>query len=110
MAATVRDAFDSAGKKRLEHVRQRLAESIKETEAALIIATSDVGEVLPGEVERFIVSPPELDRLIRWVREQAEAAQREVEAMRRGAAQQGAEGSQEPEGSAGSGLWTPGQQ
>ena len=109
VAGTARDAFETAGEKRLEHVGQRLAESIMESEAALIIASSDVGEVLPAEVERFIVSPPELDRLIRWVREQTETAQREVEAMRRDAAQQGAEGPQDPGSSAGSGLWTPGQ-
>ena len=110
VATTVRDTFDSVGTQRLDHVKHRLEESIKETEAALIIASSDVGDVLPAGVERFIVSPPELDLLIRWVREQSEAAQREAEAAQRAAAQQAAEGSQDPGASSGgSGLWTPGQ-
>ncbi len=109
VADTVRNAFESAGQKRLEHARQRLEESIKETEAALIIASSDVGDILPAEVERFIVSPPELDRLIRWVRDQAEKAQREAEARLR-AAQHGTPVPEDPGSSTSSGLWTPGQQ
>ena len=109
VATTVRNAFDEAAKDRLEHVKQRLEESIGETEAALIIASSDVSEVLPAEIERFIVSPPELDRLIRWVRDQAEKAQREVEARMRAAAQEGTPGSQDPGSTTSSGLWTPGQ-
>ncbi len=109
VADTVRNAFETAGAKRLEHAKQRLEESIEETEAALIIASSDVGDVLPAEVERFIVSPPELDRLIRWVRDQAEKAQREAEARLR-AAQQGTPAPEDPGSSTSSGLWTPGQQ
>ena len=110
VADTVRNAFESAGQKRHEHTKQRLEESIQETEAALIIASSDVGDVLPAEMERFIVSPPELDRLIRWVRDQAEKAQREAEARMRAAAQQGPAGQQDPGSTTSSGLWTPGEQ
>ena len=110
VAETVRNAFDEAARNRQEHIKRRLEESIGESEAALIIASSDVGEVLPVEIERFIVSPPELDRLIRWVRDQAEKAQREVEARMRAAAQEGAVGSQDAGSTTSSGLWTPGQQ
>ena len=109
VAETVRNAFEAAGQKRIEHAKQRLEGSIEEAEAALIIASSDVGDVLPAEIERFIVSPPELDRLIRWVREQAEKAQREAEARLR-AAQQGTPVPEDPGSTTGSGLWTPGQQ
>ncbi len=81
-----------------EHLRKRLNDVIQDDESALVLAVS--GQVpLPDRVEQFIVSPPELDQLERWLRTKMEEARREMMArMEREAAGQQ---------SSSSGLWTP---
>lgn len=95
-----------AASQRDEHLMKRLNDGIGDDESALVLAVS--GQLpIPDRVERFIVSPPELDQLERWLRAKMEEARREmIERAQREAQQQSAgpdAGSQPASG----GLWTP---
>ena len=89
-----------------DHLQARLNDAIGDDESAVVFAVS--GQLpIPGRIERFIVSPPELDQLERWLRAKMEEARREMmEQAQRQAGQQPsqADGSNQPSSG---GLWTP---
>ena len=86
-----------------DHLRKRLNDAIGDDETSVVLAVS-AQLPIPDRIERFIVSPPELDQLERWLREKMEEARREM--MER-AQQQASGGTAEGQSSSG-GLWTPG--
>ena len=50
-----------------DHLQARLNDAIGDDESAVVFAVS--GQLpIPDRIERFIVSPPELDQLERWLR------------------------------------------
>ena len=89
-----------------DHLQKRLNDAIGDDESAVVFAVS--GQLpIPDRIERFIVSPPELDQLERWLRAKMEEARREM--MEQAQQQAGQQSSQAPgsgESSSG-GLWTP---
>ena len=86
-----------------DHLRKRLNDAIGDDETSVVLAVS-AQLPIPDRIERFIVSPPELDQLERWLREKMEEARREM--MER-AQQQASADTAEGQSSSG-GLWTPG--
>lgn len=86
-----------------DHLRKRLNDAIGDEETSVVLAVS-AQLPIPDRIERFIVSPPELDQLERWLREKMEEARREM--MER--AQQQASGDPAAGQSSSGGLWTPG--
>ncbi len=86
-----------------DHLRKRLNDAIGDDETSAVLAVS-AQLPIPDRIERFIVSPPELDQLERWLREKMEEARREM--MER--AQQQASGDTAEGQSSSGGLWTPG--
>ena len=64
VADTIQAHYTEAADKRITHLQNRLAEGILESEAALLLG-GDPNINLPEGVERFVVSPPELDELER---------------------------------------------
>lgn len=110
VSAKVRDIVQSrqveAAGARDEHLKKRLNDAIGDDETAVVLALS--GQLpIPDRIERFIVSPPELDQLERWLRAKMEAARREMmeQAQREAAAPSSADPS--PGQTPSSGLWTP---
>ena len=85
-----------------EHLRKRLNDAIGDDENAVVLAVS-AQLPIPDRIERFIVSPPELDQLERWLRAKMEEARRE---MMEQAQRQASEEAQSGQSSSG-GLWTP---
>ena len=86
-----------------EHLQKRLNDAIGDDESAVVFGVS--GQLpVPDRVERFIVSPPELDQLERWLREKMEEARREM--MEQAQRQTSAEADGSSQSSSG-GLWTP---
>ncbi len=85
-----------------EHLKKRLNDAIGDDETALVLTVSDQIPI-PDRIERFIVSPPELDQLERWLQAKIQEAQREM--MQR-AQQSTGQASSSTQGSSG-GLWTP---
>ena len=113
VASAVSASYQDAAMRRQRHLEKRLAEGIEESEAVLYLSGSaDI--TFPDDVERFVVAPPELDQLERWVRETNETIRREAEQ----AAARGEQPGKEPPPAAqakdgrgtttSSGLWTPG--
>jgi hypothetical protein len=88
---------------------QRLSEGILESEAAVLL-TGDQNIELPDGVERFIVSPPELDELSRWVEQANQAIQQQMaeEQARADAGEPPTAPGPADQGNGGSELWTPG--
>ena len=101
--------YTEAAEKRQTHLESRLAEGIGEAEAALLLTGAN-NTVIPDSVERFIISPPQLDELERWVQAANEAIRRDMEAEARGEQPRAADPVGDAQGGASSsGLWTPGQ-
>jgi hypothetical protein len=114
VATAVTASYQDAVQRRQRYLDQRLVEGLKEGEAALLLSGA-TNPKLPEDVERFIVAPPELDELERWIRAVNEAIRRQSQ----GAAARGQHaghghaepppGPRESQGpNAGSKLWTPG--
>ncbi len=138
VAQTVSDAFKKATEERLKSLQTKLNDGLKLMEAGLLLATRFDSVMPPPDVERFMVSPPELDELDRWVKQANEAimkAMEEEEAQVMGeqgavdphaghshgplpgagparppAARQGPPPPQTQQQQRPGGLWTPGQQ
>ncbi len=89
-----------------DHLQARLNDAIGDDESAVVFAVS--GQLpIPDRIERFIVSPPELDQLERWLRAKMEEARREMmEEAQRTAGQQPSQAGGSNQPSSG-GLWTP---
>ena len=90
-----------------EYLQKRLNDAIGDDESAVVFAVS--GQLpIPDRIERFIVSPPELDQLERWLRAKMEEARREMmeQAQRQTGQQPGTEAGGSSQSSSG-GLWTP---
>ena len=109
VADTIQAHYTEAADKRIAHLEKRLSEGILESEAAVLL-TGDQNIALPDGVERFIVSPPELDELSRWVEEANKAIQQQMaeEQARAAAGQPPTPPGPVDQSDGGSGLWTPG--
>ncbi len=68
VAASVQASFRAASEERQKHLQSRINDSLKQMEAALLFTSSNDSVRIPADVERFVVAPPELDELERWVR------------------------------------------
>ena len=110
VSAKVRETVQSgqveAAGARDEYLQKRLNDAIGDDDAAVVFAVSEQLPI-PDRIERFIVSPPELDQLERWLRAKMEEARREMmeraEMQSRQAPDAGTSGGQPSSG----GLWTP---
>ena len=120
VAEDIQAKYTEAAEQRTEHLQKRLEEGILESEAALILG-GDPTTKIPDGIERFLISPPELDALERWVQQANEAIRQQMaeegaRAQETAAAQPGHEGHDHAKqpgtgdngGGTGSGLWTPG--
>ena len=109
VADTIQAHYTEAADKRMAHMAQRLSEGILESEAAVLL-TGDQNIALPDGVERFIVSPPELDELSRWVEQANQAIQQQMaeEQARAAAGEAPTASGPTDQDNGGSGLWTPG--
>lgn len=105
VANAISSSYQDAAMRRQRELDKRLEEGIQPGESVLVLSgTTDIQ--LPDGVEKFIVSPPELDALERWIRQVNDAARRAAERGQAG----GPDAPPPPEESGGSssGLWTPG--
>jgi hypothetical protein len=114
VASAVSASYQDAAARRQRHLETRLQEGIEDGEALLLLSgSSDVQ--FPPDIERFVVAPPELDQLERWVRATNEAIRKEAEQAAARGEQPGQRPPAQSSGQAdqggttsGSGLWTPG--
>jgi hypothetical protein len=69
VANLVSQFFGEALRKRYEYMAKRINETLKENEAALLIIREGHMVQFPSDIEVFIVAPPALDEIHRWLRD-----------------------------------------
>ena len=69
VANIVSQFFSEALRKRYEHIAKRINETLKENEVALLIIREEHMVQFPSDIEVFIVAPPVLDEIHRWLRD-----------------------------------------
>lgn len=69
IADLLTNKYKDISEKRHQHLIRTLDETVEEGEALLLIG-SDLQSVIPDDMEKFFVSPPELDEVTRWIRDQ----------------------------------------
>jgi hypothetical protein len=110
VADTIQAHYQEVADKRTSHLTNRLSECILESEAAVLLG-GDPNIALPEGVEKFVISPPELDELERWVSQANEAIRQQMaDEQARAAAGEAPMPPQAPsdqDDAGGSGLWTP---
>lgn len=69
-AKTVSELYAQSSSKRYEHMARRIDETLQEDEAGLLFIGEEHRVQFPQDIEVFYVSPPALDEIHRWLREQ----------------------------------------
>ena len=80
VARTVSQFFAEASKRRYEHIARRIGESLSDDGVAMLIIREGHTVQFPPDVEVFMVAPPMLDDIRRWLRERQDKADLEVDA------------------------------
>jgi hypothetical protein len=66
----VYDAYTEVGKKRNEAMARKIDETLKDNEIGMVLMRESHQVQFPADVQVFYVSPPALDDIKRWLREQ----------------------------------------
>ncbi len=77
VARLVSQFFAEASKKRYEHIAERIKETLNDDDVAMLIIREGHLIQFPPDVEVFMVAPPALNEVHRWLRERQEKADRE---------------------------------
>jgi len=82
VASKVSEFYTETSKKRYEFMISRITETLKDNEAGLLFITEGHRLQFPKDIEVFSISPPGLDEIHRWLRDEAskEKETREEEA------------------------------
>ena len=111
VADEIQTKYTEASEKRSKHLLKQLEEGILESEAGLLLS-GDPSIAIPDGVEKFLISPPELDALQRWVQQTNEAIREQMaeeQARSRSDTSTGTPSEVEKtDGDSKSELWTPG--
>jgi hypothetical protein len=70
-ARTVSELYIEASKKRFEHIKNKIDETLKDDEIAILFIREGHSVQFPNNVEVFSVAPPALDDIHRWLRDRA---------------------------------------
>ena len=88
--------YKNISEQRYKQIINNLDQSVEDGEGMLLIG-SDIQNVIPDDMEKFFISPPELDDIHRWIRDNANNLSQ----------QQTTEEPTESEDKKDSKLWTP---
>jgi hypothetical protein len=78
VAKIVSQYFTEASKKRYEYVAQRIIDALKEGDVAMLVVREGHLVQFPPDIEVFIVAPPALNDIHRWLRERQEQVDTET--------------------------------
>ena len=111
VADEIQTKYTEASEKRSKHLLKQLNEGILESEAGLLLS-GDPSIAIPDGVEKFLISPPELDELQRWVQQTNEAIREQMAEeqarSRSGTSTRTPSEAEQTDGDSKSELWTPG--
>lgn len=71
VASQVTESYVQAVKKRYEHIKQAIEQTLKASEVGLLLIREGHQVQFPKDVEVFLVAPPALEDLRRWLRDRA---------------------------------------
>jgi len=71
VASKVSEFYTETSKKRYEFMVSRITETLKDNEAGLLFITEGHRLQFPRDIEVFSISPPGLDEIHRWLRDEA---------------------------------------
>lgn len=113
VADVIQEKYAGASQARYEGMSKALDEKLGGSETAMVIMSSARGVTMPEGAEQYNVMPPELDELMRWMRDagekaMAEAQRAEETAQADGPQAPGTSGRDDAPDDGGSVLWTPG--
>ena len=77
VADTITRAYREASTKRNEHISHRIDETLKDAEVALLFIREGHAVQFPVDVDVFIVAPPALDEIHRWLRDRQKESEKE---------------------------------
>jgi hypothetical protein len=66
----VYELYVEAGKKRNEEIKKKIDQTLKENEIGILMMRENHQVQFPADIQIFYVSPPALDEVKRWAREQ----------------------------------------
>jgi hypothetical protein len=78
VARLVSQLFADASKRRYEYISQRIGETLQDEDVAMLVIREGHTVQFPNDVEVFMVAPPALDDIRRWLRDRQEKADREA--------------------------------
>jgi hypothetical protein len=76
----VYEAYVETGKKRNEQIAKKIDETLKENEIGVLLMRENHEVQLPSDIQIFYISPPALDEIKRWLREQDRKSEKEAKA------------------------------
>lgn len=83
VASKVSEFYTETSKKRYEFMVSRITETLKDNEAGLLFITEGHRLQFPKDIEVFSISPPGLDEIHRWLRDEA-SKEKELKETERG--------------------------
>ena len=76
----VYEAYAETGRKRNEQIAKKIDETLKENEIGVLLMRENHQVQFPPDIQVFYVSPPALDEIKRWLREQDRKSEKEAKA------------------------------
>jgi len=73
VARTISTFFAEVSHRRYDYIANRINETLRENEAAILIIREGHMVQFPADIEVFIVAPPALDEIHRWLRDRSHA-------------------------------------
>ena len=77
VARMVSQFFTEASRKRYEHIAERVKQTLQEDGAGLLIIREGHQIQFPPDIEVFMVAPPALNEIHRWLRDRREQEEKE---------------------------------
>ncbi len=71
VASKVSEFYTETSRKRYEFIANRITETLKDNEAGLLFIIEGHRLQFPKDIEVFSISPPALDEIHRWIRDEA---------------------------------------
>ena len=78
VARMVSQLYADASKKRYDYIADRIKETLKDDDVAMLIIREGHAIQFPADVEVFMVAPPALDDIRRWLRDRQDEADKEA--------------------------------
>ena len=76
----LREWFDTANRRRYEHIARRIDETLQPDETGLLLINERHQVQFPADLEVFYIAPPALDEFRRWLQNWAARQEREMAA------------------------------